>query len=86
MNDEFISECTLTPVTPERRSHGVLEKYRTRGACSTIASSNAVASPVDAVGSHRAPSDGVHFEHAQNKRRRSLGVLIEHRGVAVRSP
>ena len=33
--------------------------------------SNAVASPLDAVGSHRTPSDGAHFEHTQNKHRRS---------------
>ena len=34
--------------------------------------SNAVASPLDAVGSHRTPSDGAHFEHTQNKHRRSV--------------
>ena len=33
--------------------------------------SNAVASPLDAVGSHRTPSDGAQFEHTQNKHRRS---------------
>ena len=33
--------------------------------------SNAVASPLDAVGSHRTPSDGAHFEHTQNKHRHS---------------
>ena len=33
---------------------------------------NAVTSPVNAMGSHRTPGDGVHFEHAQNKRRRSV--------------
>ena len=31
--------------------------------------SNAVASPWDAVGSHRTPSDGAHFEYTQNKHR-----------------
>ena len=31
--------------------------------------SNAVASPLDAVGSHRTQSDGAHFEHTQNKHR-----------------
>ena len=36
----------------------------------TVAS--CVASPVDAVGSHRTPSDVAHFEHAQNKRCRPL--------------
>ena len=32
---------------------------------------NAVASPLNTVGSHRTPSDGAHFEYAKNKRRRS---------------
>ena len=31
-----------------------------------------MASPLDAVGSHRTPSDGAHFEHTQNKHRRSV--------------
>ena len=33
--------------------------------------SNAVASPLDMVGSHRTPSDGANFEHTQNKHRHS---------------
>ena len=42
--------------------------------------SNAVVSPVNAVGSHRTPSDGAHFGHAQNKRRgsntRALDITV----------
>ena len=33
--------------------------------------SNAVASPLDMVGSHRPPSDGAHFGHTQYKHRHS---------------
>ena len=33
---------------------------------------NAVASPLDTVGSHRTPSDGTHFEYAQNSRRSAI--------------
>ena len=39
------------------------EQYKGKHLCS-----NAVASPVDAVGSHRTPLDSAQFEHAQNKR------------------
>ena len=61
------------PVTPERRSHCDLEKCKTPR-CTQYdrkhRCTNAVALPVDAVGSQRTPSDGAHFEHAQNKRHR----------------
>ena len=46
--------------------------------------SNAVASPFDAAGSHRLPSDGGHFEHTQNKHRRL--AFSRRRGDTVRSP
>ena len=65
-----------------RRFHGVLEKCGTPRCAQYDRKhrrSNAVASPLDAVGSHRTPSDGAHFEHAKNKRRRSAiacSVLI----------
>ena len=57
-----------------RGSHGVKEKSRTPRCVQYNRKhrrSNAVASPVDVVGSHRMWSDSTHFEHAQNKRRRS---------------
>ena len=82
-----------------RCSHGILTNCRTprcaqydRNHCC----SNAVASPLDTVGSHRKPSDGAHFEYAQNKRRRSaiarcsnkstVGSPLGRQSRAVRSP
>ena len=46
---------------------------------------NAVASPLDTVESHRTPSDGAHFEYAQNKRRRSAIARCSNKS-AVGSP
>ena len=60
--------ATKTPITPEQRSHGdptVSKKNADcRSGCKPLGS-NTVASPVDAVGSHRMPADGAHFKHAQ---------------------
>ena len=46
--------------------------------------SNAVASPVDAVGLHKWPSHSVHFEHAQSAAAWRLNQ--ERSKVTVRSP
>ena len=79
-----------TTVTPEQRSQGdpkASKKNVERRGVHRCAQydrkhlpSSAVASPVDAVRSHRTQKDDTHFEHAQNK------VLKEHSWVAVWSP
>ena len=46
---------------------------------------NAVALPLDTVGSHRTPSDSAHFEYAQNKCRRSVVAQCSNKS-AVGSP
>ena len=62
----------LRGFTPGRRSH--LRAVETK-ASPRQRHGNVVASPVNAVGSHRTPGDGVHFVHATNKTP-SLGFLI----------
>ena len=63
-----IRQFAKTPVTPEQLRIASKKKAERQGARIMIASSNALASPVDAVGSHRALNGGAHFEHAHNKR------------------
>ena len=80
-----------TPVTPGQHSHGdPTSKKKCRSPrCAQYdrkhLRSNAVASPVDVVGSHRTPTDVAHFEHAQNKRRGNT-ALKERSGIAIWSP
>ena len=63
-----------------RRSHARSKKNANATYDRKHLHSNTVVSPVNAVGSHRTPSDGAHFGHAQNKRRgsntRALGITV----------
>ena len=63
-----------TPVTPKQHSHGDPMASGKKSGMPRCAQydgkhrrSNAVASPIDTVRSHRTQNDGTHFEYAQNK-------------------
>ena len=60
------SVLTVIPRRPKEMQNAEVRQYERMQH-----RSNAVASPLDAVGSHRTPSDGAHFEHTQNKHRHS---------------
>ena len=77
-------------VTSEQRSHSdptaskKIQIIKARVDDYKYLHSNALASPVDPVGPHRLPTDGAHFEHAQNKRHGSAWQRHSKRAKLVR--
>ena len=66
-----MSYAVKTPATPEQCSQGdptaPQKNAERRGARRTFANINALSSTVNAVGLHKTPNNGAHFDHAQNK-------------------
>ena len=89
---KFPQVCTLNPCHTRaafsRCSHSVLTNCRTPRWAQydhNHCRSNAVATQLDTVGSHRTQSDGAHFEYAENKHRRSAIARCSNK-CAVGSP